>query len=111
MASSPITSPQRDGGKMETVTDFISGGSKITIDGDSAKKLKDPCSLEAQTVESACSAADPGSNPQLGKSPGKGNGNPLQHSCLDISMHRGPWQATVHKTAESDMTEQLNNNN
>ena len=88
MSSSPITSWQRDGEKMETVTDFILGGFKITVDGDSAKKLEDPCSLEAQTVESACSTADPGSNPQLGRSPGKGNGNPFQHSCLDISIHR-----------------------
>ena len=88
MASTPITSWQRDGEKMETVTDFILGGFKITVDGDSAKKLEDPCSLEAQTVESACSTADPGSNPQLGRSPGKGNGNPFQHSCLDISIHR-----------------------
>ena len=88
MASGLITSWQIDGETAQAVTDFILGGSKITVDGDSATKLKDPCSLEAQTVESACSAADPGSNPQLGRSPGKGNGNPFQHSCLDISMHR-----------------------
>ena len=53
MASSPITSWQTEGEAMETVTDFILGGFKITVDGDSAKKLEDPCSLEAQTVESA----------------------------------------------------------
>ena len=46
MASGPITSWQIDGETMETVTDFILGGSKIPADGDSAMKLKDACSLE-----------------------------------------------------------------
>ena len=46
MASGPITSWQTDGETMETVTDFISLGSKITADGDVAMKLKDTCSLE-----------------------------------------------------------------
>ena len=39
---------------------------------------------------------DPGSIPGWGRSPGKGNGNPLQYSCLENSMDRGAWQATVH---------------
>ena len=46
MASSPITSQQIDGETMETVTDFILGGPKITADGDCTMKLKDACSLE-----------------------------------------------------------------
>ena len=45
MASSPITSWQIDGETVETVTDFIFGGSKITADGDAALKLKDGWSL------------------------------------------------------------------
>jgi len=45
---------------------------------------------------SACNAGDPGSIPGLGRSPGEGNGNPLQYSCLENSMDRGVWQATVH---------------
>ena len=49
MASSPITSWQIDGETVETVTDFIFLGSKITADGDCAvTKLKDPCSLEGK---------------------------------------------------------------
>ena len=41
-------------------------------------------------------AGDPGSIPGLGRSPGKGNGNPLQCSCLENSMDRGAWWPTVH---------------
>ena len=39
--------------------------------------------------------------PGLGKSPGEGNGNPLQYSCLENSMDRGAWRATVHGVAKS----------
>ena len=46
--------------------------------------------------ESACNAGDLGSTPGLGRSPGEGNGNPLQYSCLKNLMDRGAWQATVH---------------
>ena len=46
ITSSPITSWQIDGETMETVTDFILGGSKITADGDCSQKMKDACSLE-----------------------------------------------------------------
>ena len=45
----------------------------------------------------ACDAEDPGSIPGSGRSPGEGNGNPLQYSCLD----RGAWWATVHGVANS----------
>ena len=40
----------------------------------------------------------------LGRSPGVGNGNPLQYSCLENSMDRGAWQATVHEVEKSGMT-------
>ena len=46
MASGPLTSWQIDGKTMETVTDFISGGSKITADGDCSQYIKSACSLE-----------------------------------------------------------------
>ena len=50
--------------------------------------------------ESACNAGDPASNPESGRSPGKGNGNPLQFSCLGNPMNRGlvgnnPWSCTT----------------
>ena len=46
--------------------------------------------------ESACNAGDLGLIPGLGRSPGEGNGNPLQYFCLENPMDRGSWQATVH---------------
>ena len=51
-------------------------------------------------------AGDPGS-PWWGRSPGEGNGNPLQYSCLENPMDRGVWQATVHGVSELDKTERL----
>ena len=50
--------------------------------------------------ESACNVEDPGLIPGLGRYPGEGNGNPLQYSCLENSMHRGAWWATVHMVAK-----------
>ena len=74
MASGPITSWQIDGETMETVTDLIFLGSKITADGD--------CSHEIKRLL------------LLGRN-GEGKGNPLQYSYLENSMDRGAWCATV----------------
>ena len=49
----------------------------------------------------AASAGDVGSVPDLGRSPGEGNGNPLQFYCLGNLMDRGAWQATVHGVTKS----------
>ena len=49
--------------------------------------------------ESACSAGDPGSNPGLGRSLGKANGNAFQYSCLENPRDRGTWWAIVHGIA------------
>ena len=51
--------------------------------------------------ESTCNVGDMGSIPGLGRSPGEGNGYPPQYSCLENSMNRGAWQATVHGVAKS----------
>ena len=48
--------------------------------------------------ESACNVGDLGSIPGLGRSPGEGNGNPLQYSCLENPMDGGAWWATVHRS-------------
>ena len=63
--------------------------------------------------ESACNAGDLGSIPASGRSPGRGNGNPLQYSCLENSIDRGAWWATVHgvtksQTRLSDNTQSFN---
>ena len=50
---------------------------------------------------SACNAGDLASIPVWGRSPGEGNGNPLQHSCLENPTDWGAWQATVHGVAKS----------
>ena len=51
--------------------------------------------------ESACNAGDPGLIPGLGRSPGEGNGNPFQYSCLGNPIDRGAWRATVHGVTKS----------
>ena len=51
--------------------------------------------------ESACSAGDLGLIPGSGRSPDKGNGHPLQYSCLENSMDRRAWWATVHEVTKS----------
>ena len=50
---------------------------------------------------SAHDAGDPGSIPWSGRSPGEGNGNPLQYSCLENSMDGGAWWAIVHGVTKS----------
>ena len=50
---------------------------------------------------SACNAGDLGSIPESGRSPGEGNGNPLQYSCLENPMDGGAWWATLHGVAKS----------
>ena len=51
--------------------------------------------------ESACCAGDMGLITGSGRSPEEGNGNPLQYSCLESSMDRRAWWATVHGVAQS----------
>ena len=50
---------------------------------------------------------DAGSIPGLGRSPGEGNGNPLQYSCLENPMDRGAWRATVHRGRKKSDTTQV----
>ena len=58
-----------------------------------------PGGLEGK--EYACNAVDMGLIPGFGKSPGEGNGNPLQYSCLENPRDRGAWRTTVHGVAKS----------
>ena len=68
--------------------------------------LNFPCGSDVK--ESACIAGDSGLSPGLGRFTGEGNSYPLQCTCLENSIDRGAWCATVHRIAkrqESDMTE------
>ena len=58
-------------------------------------------SFGAISREAACNAGDLGLIPGSGRSPGEGNGNPLQYSCLENPMDREAWQTTVHGIAKS----------
>ena len=65
----------------------------------------------AQTVKaSAYNAGDRGSIPRSGRSPGEGNGNPLQYSCLKNPMDVGAWQATGHGVAKSQTRQRSEEN-
>ena len=55
----------------------------------------------SEVKASAYNAGDVGSIPGSGRSPGEGNGNPLQYSCLENPMGGGAWRATVHRVAKS----------
>ena len=55
----------------------------------------------SDSKESVHNAGDPGSIPGLGRSPGEGNGYPLQYSFLENPIDRGSWWATVHGVAKS----------
>ena len=74
MASGPITSWQIDGETVETVSDFIFWGSKITADGDCNHEIKRHLLLERKVMTNLDSIY------------GEGNGNPLQYSCLENSV-------------------------
>ena len=59
--------------------------------------------LVVKNLPASADVRDMGLIPGLGKSPGIGNGNPLQYSCLEDPMDRGIWQATVHRVAQSQI--------
>ena len=92
MVSGPITSWQIEGGKLEAVTDFLLLTFKKGFPGGfSSKELT--CQYRRHRGL--------GSIPGWGRSPGGGNGNPFQYSCLVNPMDRGAWQATVHGVTNS----------
>ena len=89
MASNPITSWEIDGETVETVADFIFGGSKITADGDCSHEIKRRLLLGRKVLTN------------LDSTLGEGNGTPLQYSCLENPMDGGAWWAVVYGVAQS----------
>ena len=67
----------------------------------SPNKKANPHRGGSDRKESACKAEDLGLIPGLGRSPGEGNGSPLQYSCLENSMNKEIRQATVHRVTKS----------
>ena len=94
---------------METTSNFHSFrtgpkvGKPITVLSWDIALLRKTSGFSGGSVskESACNARDLGSIPRSGRSPGGGNSYPLQYSCLENSMDRGAWRATVHGVAKS----------
>ena len=107
MASGPITSWQIDGEAMERVTDFIFLDSKITADGGCSYEIKRHLLLGrsfpggSDGKASAYNAGDLGSIPGSGISPGEGNGNPLQCSCLENPSDGGAWWAAIYGVTQN----------
>ena len=75
---------------------IVTPGTKLVIP---LLKIGLPCGSDGK--ESACNAEDRGSIPGSERSPGEGRGYPLHYSCLENSMDRGGWWATVHGVAKS----------
>ena len=75
------------GNPMSSGTDFLS------------KRIDFPGGSDGKAF--VYNVGDPGSIPGLGRSPGEGNGNPLQYYCLENPMDRGDWQATIYGVAKS----------
>ena len=65
------------------------------------KESYDQSRYGSEVKASACNTGDLGLIPGSGRSPGEGNGNPLQYSCLENPMDRGAWWATVYGVAKS----------
>ena len=79
-----------------------------TLDNLLPTSIPGGASLVPQMVKPACGAGDQGAIPGSGRSPGEGNGDPLQYFCLEKPMDGGAWRATVHGVMKSwDRTERL----
>ena len=78
---------------------FPFGRTNMEETGVAFEQLSFPGSSDGK--ESACSAGDPGSIPGSGRSPGEGDGNLLQYSCLGNPTDRGAWQVIVHGVEKS----------
>ena len=102
MASGPITTWEIDGKTVETVSDIIFGGSKITVDGDCSHEIKRRLLLERKVMtnlDSILKSRDFTLPTKVHL--GEGNGTPLQYSCLENPMDGKVWWTAVHGVAKS----------
>ena len=76
---------------------------KVRMKGNKHTQIKDfpGGTMVMNLLANAGDTRDAGLIPGLGRSPGEGNGNPLQYSCLENPMDRGAWRATVHGVTEA----------
>ena len=84
-------------GKSAWCCDDLDGGIGVWV----GRRSKREEFYGSNSKESACSAGDLGLVPGLGRFPGEGNGHPLQYSCLENSMDKGAWWATVNGVTKS----------
>ena len=117
MASGPITSWEIDGETVETVSDFIILGSKITADGDCSHEIKRHLLLGRKvmtnldsifksrdiTLPTKVCLVKAMVFPVVMYGCGEGNGTPFQYSCLENPMDGGTWRAAVHGVAKSQI--------
>ena len=115
MASGPVTSWEIDGETVETVSDFIILGSKITADGDCSHEIKRRLLLGRKvmtnldsifkrrdiTLSTKVCLVKAMVFPVVMYGCGEGNGTPFQYSCLENPMDGGAWKAVVHGDAKS----------
>ena len=88
-------------GNNKTTTTLVNEKKRNRIKINLSYVLKQDFSGGSDSKASIYNAGDPGSIPGSGRSPGEGNGTPLQHYCLENPMDTGAWQATVHGVAKS----------
>ena len=86
---------------MRTKSRVLGVEKEVCRGGDAGSWKRKNSSQGTESLQSACSAGDPGSIPGSRRCSGEGNGNPFQYSCLENPMDRGAWEAIVHGVAKS----------